>query len=187
MRYFETIRCYDYDIYNLNYHRKRVARTVGLNIDLNEYIYPPNNLNLKCKLIYDENSIVSVYYEKYIKKHIGSFALIYDDDIEYGKKSINRECIDKLLDKRGKADEIIIMKNNLLTDTSIANIAVLYQDRWLTPALPLLDGTTRQRLLDSKQIHEENISLDMLQKSKSIALLNSMIGFDKIYKKEMII
>ncbi len=187
MRYFETIRCHDYDIYHLNYHKHRVARTIGLNIDLNEYINPPSEKNLKVKLIYDETAVLSVSYETYIQKEICSFVLVYDDDISYDKKFLDRSSIDILSRQKGKYDEIIIVKNGKITDTAIANIAIKYGDRWLTPKKPLLHGTTRQRLLDSKQIVEENITTDMLLKSDKIALLNSMIGFDKRYNKEMII
>ena len=38
IKYFETIRCEDFEIFNLEYHNKRVANTIGLNINLQEYI-----------------------------------------------------------------------------------------------------------------------------------------------------
>jgi 4-amino-4-deoxychorismate lyase len=34
--YFETIKCEDFEIFNLEYHNKRVANTIGLNINLQE-------------------------------------------------------------------------------------------------------------------------------------------------------
>ena len=40
--------------FNLEYHNKRVANTIGLNIDLQEYIYPISDELLRCKVIYDE-------------------------------------------------------------------------------------------------------------------------------------
>ena len=36
---FETIKCDDFWSFNLEYHNKRVANTIGLNIDL-QNIYP---------------------------------------------------------------------------------------------------------------------------------------------------
>ena len=80
--------------------------------------------------------------------------------------------------KRGEADEIIIIKNGLVTDTSIANIAILHDERWLTPKLPLLEGTTRKRLLNEGKVFESNITPTMLRNADKIALMNAMVDFD---------
>jgi len=55
--YFETIKCEDYEVHNLEYHKKRIANTIGKNIDIQEYIYPPNKDLLKCKLNYNQDEI----------------------------------------------------------------------------------------------------------------------------------
>ena len=34
IKYFETIKCEDFEIFNLEYHNKRVSNTIGLNINL---------------------------------------------------------------------------------------------------------------------------------------------------------
>jgi 4-amino-4-deoxychorismate lyase len=72
----------------------------------------------------------------------------------------------------------MIFKNSLLTDTSIANIAIYYDNSWITPKKPLLNGTTRQRYINSGFIKEADITLAMLKNAKKIALLNAMIDFD---------
>lgn len=178
MKYFETIKCEDYEIFNLPFHENRVAKTVGLNLNLQDYIYPLSNKLLRCKLIYDENEVINVEFFEYKKREIKSFKLIFDDEIEYSKKLLDRSCIDELFLKKELADEIMIFKNNLLTDTSIANIAIFDGDNWLTAKKPLLEGTTRNRLLESKDIIETDIDIDMLKNAKKIALINAMIGFD---------
>ncbi|RYA24464.1 branched-chain amino acid aminotransferase, partial [Malaciobacter halophilus] len=38
MNYFETIKCEDYEVFNLSYHNKRIAKTIARNFDLSEYI-----------------------------------------------------------------------------------------------------------------------------------------------------
>ena len=108
----------------LDYHQKRIAKTVGLNINLYDYIYPPTNELLKSKVIYDTNGILDIQYTKYIKKDIETFKLIYDNNITYNKKSMDRKELDNLYQQKQNADEIIIVKNDLITDTSIANIAI---------------------------------------------------------------
>lgn len=176
--YFETIKCDDYEVYNLDFHNKRVSNTVFLNLNLSEYIYPPNENLLKCKLTYNEEGVKEVIFETYKKREIKSFKLVYDDKIEYSKKSTNRDIINSLFDKRDSADEIIIIKNGLVTDTSIANIAIYDGTSWITPKKPLLEGVTRARLLESRELILSDISVDMLLKCEKIALLNAMIDMD---------
>lgn len=176
--YFETIKCEDYEIFNLEYHNKRVANTIGLNINLQEYIYPLSEDLLRCKVIYNDFEIINVEYFTYKKRDISSFKLIFDDKISYSKKYLNRENLDKLFSQKNDCDEIIIIKNGIVTDTSIANIAILYKNTWITSKNSLLNGTTKNRLLEEKFLIEKEISLDMLKKASKIALMNAMIGFD---------
>lgn len=178
--YFETIKCDDYEVFNLDYHEKRIAKSIALNLNLQEYIYPPSNELFRCKVIYTQDGIEDVQYFKYKKRDIKSFKIIVDDDIDYSKKSLDRECIDNLFEKKEQADEIIIVKNGVVTDTSIANIAIFDGTNWITSKSPLLEGTTRARLLEEKIIFEKDITLEMLQKAKKLALMNAMIDFDVI-------
>ncbi len=178
MYYFETIRCEDYEVLNLDYHNKRLANTIALNLNLQEYVYPPSNELLRCKVIYSEEGIDDVLYFKYKKREIKSFKIIVDDKIDYLKKYMDRTALDNLYNKREDADEIIVIKNDLVTDTSIANIAIHDGSSWITPKIPLLYGTTRERLIEEKTIFEKDITIDMLKSAKKIALMNAMIDFD---------
>lgn len=178
MDYFETIKCDDFEVFNLDYHQERIAKTVGLNINLGDYIYPSTSELLKCKIIYDDMGVTEVTFTPYKKRDINSFAIIYDDNIQYSKKSVDRTQLDLLFSQKESADEIIIIKNGLVTDTSIANIAIFDGTNWITSKQPLLEGTTRARLLDEGEIFEKDITVKMLKDAKKIALLNAMIGMD---------
>ncbi|RZV13238.1 aminotransferase class IV family protein [Aliarcobacter butzleri] len=180
IKYFETIKCEDFEVFNLDYHQKRVANTIGLNINLQEYINPILEELLRCKLIYDENGVVDVLYFPYKKREIKSFKIIFDNEIEYSKKYLNRAKLDELYEKRDDCDEVIIIKNEIVTDTTIANIAIFYENSWITSKNCLLDGTTRARLLEEKKLFEKDITLDMLKNASKVALMNAMIGFDEI-------
>ena len=180
IKYFETIKCEDFEVFNLNYHQKRVANTIGLNINLQEYINPISEELLRCKLIYDENGVVDVLYFPYKKREIKSFKIIFDNEIEYSKKYLNRAKLDELYEKRDDCDEVIIIKNEIVTDTTIANIAIFYENSWITSKNCLLGGTTRARLLEEKKLFEKDITLDMLKNASKVALMNAMIGFDEI-------
>jgi len=178
--YFETIRCEDFEVFNLIYHKKRITNTIGLNIDLNEFIYPPNDKLLKCKVVYNQDGILNISYTPYTPKFIKSLKLIYDDNIDYRYKSTTREKLDNLYGRKDKADDILIIKNNCLTDTSIANIALFIGDSWYTPQTPLLYGTTRDRLIETEFLKVKDLKVEDLFKAKKIALMNAMIGFKEI-------
>lgn len=180
MKYFETIKCEDFDIINLHYHEKRVMNTISKNYSFSELIYAPTNDVLKCKVIYDEDEVLSIEFTKYKKREIKSFKLMFDDNINYDKKALNRDELNLLFSQKDEADEIIIIKNGFVSDTTIANIAIFDGDIWLTPKTPLLKGTLRARLLDEKKIFEKDISVRELKNAKRFALMNAMIGFDEI-------
>ena len=80
--YFETIKCEDFEVLNLDFHNKRVARTIGKNLNLQEYITPPTNELLRCKLVYDKNEILSVDYFPYKKREFKTFKIVFDDNID---------------------------------------------------------------------------------------------------------
>lgn len=177
IKYFETVRCEDFEVFNLPYHNKRIARTIGKNLNLQEYITPSSKQLQRCKVIYDKDEILDVEYFLYQKREIGSFKIVFDDTIDYSKKYLNREKLDYLSSKKGDCDDIIIVKNGIVTDTSIANIAILYDGLWITSKNCLLSGTTKDRLLESRTIFEKDITLNMLQNSSKIAIMNAMIDF----------
>lgn len=178
INYFETVKCEDYEVFNLTYHNKRIAKTIAKNFDLSEYITPLNEKLLRCKIVYNSDEIIDIKYFEYRKKEIKNFKIIKNDKIEYSKKYLNRDSLNKLFEQKESCDEIMIFKNSLLTDTSIANIAIYYDNSWITPKKPLLNGTTRQRYINSGFLKEADITLKMLKESKKIALLNAMIDFD---------
>ncbi|PRM98960.1 aminotransferase class IV family protein [Aliarcobacter cryaerophilus] len=178
--FFETIKCDDFEIFNLEYHQKRVARTIGKNFDLREYINPPTNKLLRCKIVYNKDEILSVDYFTYQIRDIKSFKILFDDSLDYSKKYLNRDKLDELFFKKDTCDEIIIVKNEIVTDTSIANIAIFYDGVWITSKNCLLEGTCRAKLIEKKEIFEKDISLDMLKNASKIALMNAMIDFYEI-------
>ena len=178
MKYFETIKCIDKKALYLDYHLKRVFNTIGKKLDFDSFINPPDNKLYRCKVIYTKDGIEDINYFEYKKKDINSCKIVHKDDLQYNYKYLDRSSINSLLDKN--FDEIIIVKDDLVTDTSIANIAVYYENKWLTPKRPLLYGTTRQRYIDNGILKEADITVDMIQNSKQIAFLNAMIDFDII-------
>jgi len=190
--FLETIKAVDGEILHIKYHQKRyedVMRSFGHKEfkNLSDYLNPPKFGVYKCRLIYNKENDIDVSYDSYKKRGINSFKLVFDNNIEYSKKSLSRTHIEKLYEKRDDCDEILIIKNLLVTDTSIANIAFYVDGVWMTPKNPLLKGTTRERLLDEGKIIEADIKTQHLRKFTSVALLNAMVDFDILESFEFVI
>lgn len=179
MSFFETIKAEKGKLLNLEYHQKRLDRTradFGFKdkLDLKNFIkeFPKEGI-YRLRIEYKEN-FESLTCKEYQAREISTFKIVHSD-ISYEYKYSNREALDKLLVK--EFDDIIIVKNGLLCDTSIANIAISVNGVWLTPQKPLLQGTTRQRLIDSGFLKSANLSIEDLKKSEKFAIMNALIGF----------
>ena len=182
--FLETIKAFDGEVFNIFYHQKRyesVLHSLGSTNykNLIEHITPPLNGLYRCRVEYTLDS-VEVTYHAYIKKEVQSLKILHDNLIDYSKKSTNRKAIDTLYEKKENSDDVLIIKNALVSDTSIANIAFYKEGTWYTPASPLLEGTTRQRYIDKGILVPKDIDVDTLKEYTKIALLNAMIDFDII-------
>jgi 4-amino-4-deoxychorismate lyase len=180
--FFETIKISNNKIHNIKYHNDRFNKTrldifnIQTKINLQDYIKIPQTKNIiKCRILYKEN-IHSITYTKYIQKKISSFLIVENNDIQYHYKSNHRQNINNLT-QSNNLDEILIIKNNLLTDTSISNIAIFLNNKWITPKQPLLKGTMRNKLLYDRLLEIADINKTMLLNATKIALMNAMVGF----------
>ena len=185
-KYLETIKVEDGQIYHLEYHQWRLERALGIKEThkLSELLSPPQKGLYRCRIIYCKDTI-HIEYIEYIKRQVKTLKIIYDDSIEYSKKYENRESINTLYSQKEEADDILIIKNSLIRDTSIANIAFFDGEIWFTPKNPLLEGTTRRRFLKSAKIVEKDIRVEEIKAFKKIALMNAMIDFDIIAKENI--
>ncbi|MEI6277236.1 MAG: aminotransferase class IV [Prolixibacteraceae bacterium] len=128
---------------------------------------------IRCRVTYAE-TIENIEYEEYILKNIGGLLLVFDDSIDYSHKFRNRDCLNHWLNQRGTADEILIVKNGRITDTSFSNIVFLRNGTWFTPEYPLLPGTRRADYLEKKMIFPANIRPDDLNLYEEARLINAM-------------
>jgi len=185
IQYLETIKAVDGELFHLNYHQQRLNETLGnKKILLAEILKPPTSGLFRCRVVYNARNY-RVSYHPYEKRIVQKLKLVFDDTIEYSRKYYDRSPLERLLEKKSFCDDILIVKNRLITDTSIANIALQYKNEWLTPREPLLYGTTRARLLDEKKIFEDDIAVEDLKKFKQMALMNAMIDFDIIQNENI--
>jgi len=193
--FLETIRSVDGEVFHLKYHQQRyesVLKSFGINEfkNIEEFLNPPEYGIYRCRLTYDVSNPeqdIEVTYHQYKKREITSLKLVFNNDIEYSKKSTCRDELDELFASKDEGDDILIIKDLLVCDTSIANIAFYKNGEWFTPKNPLLKGSTRARLLDEGKIVEANIKVQELRTFSQIALLNAMIEFDILDRCEFLI
>ena len=115
----------------------------------------------RCRFIYNAQGIQHIEIVRTARRIIGSLQLVDADDFDYSHKFADRSRFD-LLSKNIEADDILIVKNGFLTDTTYANI--VFKDKtehWFTPSTPLLAGTKRAQLLAENKI-EKNNNIEML-------------------------
>jgi 4-amino-4-deoxychorismate lyase len=76
------------------------------------------------------------------------------------------------------ADDILIIKNGFITDTSFSNIAFFDGTQWFTPFTYLLNGTQRQHLLRQGAIVETEITPSDLKQFRYAKLINAMLDLE---------
>ena len=143
-------------------HAMRMARTSPairklVEGGLDRYLPPvPVDLQgatLKCRLTYD-TEIRCIELEPYTPKIIRSLRMVEDNTIDYHLKYADRSRLNALAALRGEADDIIIVRNGLIADTSYANLVFRAADALLTPSTPLLRGVMITHLLADGIIKE---------------------------------
>ncbi len=187
MLLLESIRIEKGEPLNIDYHQKRMNTSrqklfhsndeIDLVSLLKEQLIPKTDSIQKCRIIY--NTLVrKVEFIPYKVRKVNSLKLMQCDDIEYDHKYLNREKIDELYSKKGDSDDIIIVKEGFLTDSSFANLLFFDGENWVTPAKPLLQGTQRAKLLSEGRILASRVKPENLRKYSKIRLINAMLRFE---------
>jgi 4-amino-4-deoxychorismate lyase len=185
-QFIESIKIVDGSPINLNYHNERLNRTrrhfwKSKAIKLREYVNPQKRQGIyKARVVYGENGIEQIAYIPYKMRKICDLRIITTAIVNYPYKSVDRSGITKLLEDKGHSDDILIIKNGLISDTSFTNVALYDGETWYTPKHPLLKGTKRAYLIDKNIISEKDIHMEELFNYKAIRLFNAMIEFGDI-------
>ena len=182
-QFVETICVKDGVARNLRYHVERMNRTIReffpdmamvTEADLLGDIPLVDGLQ-KARVVYDERGIVERSFAPYTMRNIQRIAVVEDDSISYAWKSTDRSMLIKQREKAPAYDEVIIVKEGCITDTSYTNLCFFDGKEWFTPDTPLLPGTMRQALLDQGRIKEKRIRIEDLPQYQSVSLINAMM------------
>lgn len=185
-RFLETIRLENGAPQHLADHARRVAETLA-------HFFPAATLDLtaltppaappgraKWRLVYADRLLTSEVVP-YTPRPVGSLQAVAVEG-SYAYKSLDRRLLTEAFDRRGTADDVLLVRDGLLTDTSIANIALgnAGASVWLTPAAPLLAGTTRARLLAAGRLRPAPLTLADVKRFTHIALFNALLPFGEM-------
>ncbi|RXM50666.1 MULTISPECIES: aminotransferase class IV [unclassified Chryseobacterium] len=187
-QFIESIKVEDQEIFLLELHQKRVNQTFSHfgkegSIDLAK-IY--KNLEhdedglFKLRISYDLDKRVRTQMIPYAIPEIQDFQLVENNSFDYSFKFEDRKELDRMKMK-AKAEEIIIIKNNHITDTSFSNLLFLKGKDWFTPNSFLLNGVQRQHLLKQKKIKEAEITLQNIKQFSHFQLINALNDFDDMF------
>lgn len=184
--FIETLRIEDGKVWHASLHDRRMNDTrcafFGPVPDLHVCDYLRSEAytaRTRCRLTYARD-VIRVEYFPYRVRPVHSLRLAVKDDIDYRYKQADRHVLDEVFALRDTADDVLIVRHGLLTDTSIANIALWDGCEWHTPAQPLLPGTQRRYLLDTGQIKETDIPVASLGNYRYIRLFNALIPFGEV-------
>ena len=180
--FIETIRLKSGLLRNLPFHQERFERTRRARLGLQHHplleqaLEIPGGLEsglFKCRVIYG-SQIERVEYEPYLRPVITSLKLVRSDTVAYAYKEADRTLLDTLFRSRGDADDILIVKDGLLTDSYYANITLWDGRSWHTPDTPLLKGTMRAFLLRQGVLSEKHLHVEDLKSYRVIRLINAL-------------
>lgn len=173
-------------IRNIALHQKRFEQTQQAffdkqsSINLKQLIKrqnPPNSGTYKYRIVYAEN-IKEIKFIPYQIKTFQTFRVCVEDEVEYAYKSLDREIF-KRLKSAVQTDEIIMVKNGKVTDTSFSNLVFFDGKDWVTPKSYLLNGVMRQSLLLQAKIKEKEIEFSDIKKFTSFKLINAMMNLEE--------
>jgi len=179
----ETIRVENCIAEALEYHQRRVDRSrfalfgkqspLVLS-DLIDTEAIPGEGIYKCHIIYGKD-IENISYMPYIPRVVNRMKVVDAKRIVYDHKYADRTAFEKLKSENPGFDELILIQDGLITDTTFTNIAIWDGTKWYTPERPLLNGTRRQKLIDEGRLFPCEIHYSELKSYSKISLINSML------------
>ena len=184
---FESLCIQDGRIMNSNWHEKRFQKAYfkyfgeSSQFNLISEINIPKEFkkgNVKLRILYGEKGR-KIEFDFYNPIKINTIRLVYTSELKYSLKLRNRENLNKLFDQRGNCDDVIIVRDGQITDSSYANLIFFNGREWVTPKKPLLEGTCRARLLDNGKIKTANVGINELKTFKGLRLINAMRDMDQ--------
>ena len=181
--FIETIRIQDGHVCHLSDHTDRMRRTADyfgftaptLPTDLASLI--PDELRtgtVRCRVVYD-HTLREVTFTPYRRRHIEQLFAVDAGTTTYAFKYADRAPLARPDVPLEASDELLFVREGLLTDTSYTNLVLRRGRELVTPDTFLLDGTCRRRLLREGVVHTEPVRLHDLPTYDELLLINAMM------------
>ena len=187
-RFVESIKLKDGVFYRLQLHQQRVNKAfeafypteepVNVVETLFQTVFPQEGL-YKCRLVYDSD-LQLLDIAPYVRREIRSLKMVETTQESMSYKPEDRTEFNAAFALRGGCDDVLLVKDGLLTDTSYCNIALYDGENWYTPRTPLLYGVNRMQLLSEGKLLEKDIKVSELMNFQYISLFNAMIEFGEL-------
>ncbi|MEI7523416.1 MAG: hypothetical protein WCJ95_03755 [Mariniphaga sp.] len=185
-RFIETI-CYEHGGFQrIELHNDRCNRTRSHffgklpDIRLESFLSVPAHLcheTVKCTVTYGI-AILNIDYTVYTIRPIKSLQLVTDNTIDYAFKYADRSKLRILLQNKLQNDEILIVKNGLMTDITYANTIYLHKKKWYSQQNPLLLGTRLQNYLNEGRVTPALLTPNDLSLFSEVRIINAMISIE---------
>jgi 4-amino-4-deoxychorismate lyase len=192
-QFFESIRVKDGIAEQLGFHQLRVNKTlkafdasnhsIELASIVQQLVLPADGL-FKLKISYDLNGNYQSAFTPYQYKQIQNFALVDIKEQSYDYKFSNRDWINEALIQSGK-DEIMMHDGGLIKDCSYTNIVFYDGVNWYTPAVPLLEGTQRAKLIEEGIIQPKALYVQDIPNFKKFKCINAMLNWNTALEYEI--
>jgi 4-amino-4-deoxychorismate lyase len=189
---FESIRVNDGQVPLLDFHQKRIELSYSAvfkkvsTYNLKECIEPflKKDGIQKCRFIYDDKNyrVEIIDYQLIEPKRIGWLRI--DPNFNYSFKFFNRSFFNKINEVYSACDEIILIQNNEITDSTYCNIVIYINNEWILPKSYLLNGVERSRIISKYNFTVAPVSIDKFLLAKEYKLINSMRPFELVEAKD---
>lgn len=197
-RLLESIRFENNRFHHLEFHQERMNRSVRdlfgsgapnleKELELRMVQFRENNSINPCykfRVLYDQE-IQTIEWAPYQQPEINSLKLVEASKIDYAHKYADRNVLNELFQQKGSCDDILIVREGRITDTSFCTVVFYNGKQWLTPAYPLLKGTQREYLLKQEVIQTADIRTDDLDNFSKVRLINALLPFEKAPELEI--
>jgi len=185
---FESIKLVDGEIHNVDWHQKRYERSYRALYSKSPISHLINHVTIpayanvgtyKLRISYNDQ-YKKMEFDPYSLKEIKTLKMVVVNNINYDLKLHDRTALLDAYKQKESCDDILIIKNDMVTDSSYANIVFYNGKDWVTPNTPLLHGTARARLLHEGIIQEQEINVSDIATFQSFKLINAMRDFDRM-------
>jgi para-aminobenzoate synthetase/4-amino-4-deoxychorismate lyase len=146
----------------------------------------PRGDGARVRLLLDRDGTPRVETSPPVPPSLGPVRIALDDepvdpdDVWLFHKTTRRAAYDRRRARRPDVDDVVLVnRSGEVTETTIANLAVHLEGRWVTPprGSGLLAGTYREVLLREGRLTERRVRIEELLRATEVALVSSGRGW----------